>query len=100
MISAERTAILPLRVTSAIAFADRDPMMPANGLPLPRVGLLEPWYYQRRFRLKLAMAHVIVRQREIEWILPRNERDRNVVTPVGLLGSIEPAIVRLPIQIP
>ena len=30
VIGAKRTAVFPLRVTSSIAFADRDPVMPAN----------------------------------------------------------------------
>src|ERR1700724_3132362 len=82
VIGAKRTAILPLGVTGAIAFTDRNPVMPANRLSLSHVGLFEPWYHQRRFRLKLAVRHVVVRQREIKWILPRNKGDRNVVTPL------------------
>src|SRR5712692_11782908 len=83
MIGTKWAAILPLRITGAIAFANCDPVMPANRLSLSHVGLFEPRNHQRRFRFKLAVGHVVVRQREIKWVLPRNKGDRNVVTPFG-----------------
>src|SRR5262249_17380209 len=39
VVRAEGPAVFPLRVAGAIAFADRDPAMPANRLSLPGVGL-------------------------------------------------------------
>src|SRR2546423_15474411 len=82
MISAERTAIFPLRVTGGGPFANGDPMMPANRLSLAGVRLLEPRDHQRRFRFELAVRYIVVRQREIKWILSRNKRDRNVIAAV------------------
>src|SRR5438270_1844378 len=43
MIRPEWTAILPLRITSAVSFANGDPMILANRLTIPAIGLLKPW---------------------------------------------------------
>src|SRR5437660_11054765 len=74
--------------------------MPADGLPLAHISLLKPRDHQRRFGLKLAVSHVVIWQRTIERILPRNECHRDVATPRRALRIIEPTVIRLPIQIP
>ena len=61
MVCAKRAAILPLRVADAIALANGDPAITADRLPRPGVGLLEPRDHERRFRLKLAMRHIVIR---------------------------------------
>ena len=70
MVCAKRAAILPLRVAEAIPFANGDPTMAADRLPRPGVGLLKPWDHQRRFRFELAVRDIVIRQREVERILP------------------------------
>src|SRR6266404_9885571 len=100
MIGSKRTAIFPLGITGPISFADCDPTMPADGLSLAHVSLLEPRDHQRPFGFELAMSHVVVRQRAIERILPRNECHWDVATPRRALRVIEPTVIRLPIQIP
>ena len=82
MIGAKRAAIFPLRIAGPIAFANRDPMMPANRLPLSHVSLFEPRNYQGRFRFELAMGHVVIWQGAIKWVLLGNERDRDVIATV------------------
>src|SRR5258707_1284351 len=79
MIGAKRAAILPLRIAKAIPFANGYPTIAADRLPRPSVGLLEPRDYQRRFRLELAVRDVVIRQRDVEGILPRDERNWNVI---------------------
>src|SRR5207245_9430490 len=63
MVCAKWAAILPLRITSAIAFANGDPAVPAHRLSLARISLFEPGDNQRRFRLELAMRHIVVGKR-------------------------------------
>ena len=79
MIGPERPAILPLCETSAVPLANGKPVMLANGLSRARVSLLEPGDHERRFRLELAVAHVVIRQRTVERILSRSKPDRDVV---------------------
>ena len=100
MVCAKRAAILPLRVAEAIPFANGNPTMAADRLPRPGVGLLEPRDNQRRFRLELAMRDVVIRQREVERILPRDERDWNVIPARAWLRVVRAAIIRCPIKIP
>ena len=100
MVCAKRPAILPLRVAKAIAFANSDPAIAADRLPRSAVGLLEPRDYQRRFRLKLAVRDVVIRQRDVKRILPRDERDRNVIPARTRVRVVRAAVIRRPIQIP
>src|SRR5436305_3604813 len=100
MIGPKRSTILPLRVAGAISFANRNPAMPADGLALPRVVALEPGNDQRRLRLELAMSHVVVRQRKVERILPRDERNRDVIATLRFLRVIETTVTRRPVEIP
>src|SRR5437588_12089273 len=81
MVSAKRAAVLPLRITSAIAFTNSQPTVPAYRLPLPCIRLLEPRNHQRRFRFELAMRDIVVRQRTIKGILSRYVRDRKIIAP-------------------
>src|SRR4029434_2240146 len=92
MVCPKRTAILPLCIAKTIALANGNPTMAAHRLPRSGVGLLKPRDHQRRFRLELAMRNVVIRQREVEWILPRHEGYRNVIAPRGRI--ISPAITR------
>src|SRR5262245_45516681 len=100
MVCAKWPTILPLRVAEAVAFADGDPTMAADGLPRPGVRLLEPRDYQRRFRLKLTVSDVVIRQRAVERILPRDERDWDVIPARARLRVVRPAIIGCPIEIP
>src|SRR5205814_6315585 len=86
MVGPERPAIFPLRVASLVAFADRDPSVFANGTARLRVNLFEPRNHQRGLRLELAMGHVVVRERAVKRVLPRNERDRDVVPSRARIG--------------
>ena len=46
------------------------------------------------------MRHVVIGQRAIKRILPRDERSRNVIPARGRLGSIEAAVIRGPVRVP
>src|SRR4029077_2863703 len=100
MVRAKRAAILPLRIAEAIPFANGYPTIAADRLPWPSVGLLEPRDYQRRFRLELAMGDVVVRQRDVEGILPRDERNWNVIPARARLWVVRAAVIRCPIEVP
>src|SRR5512132_233420 len=94
MVCAKRAAILPLRVAEAIPFANGDPTMAANRLPRPGVGLLKPRDHQRRFGLELTVRDVVIRQRKVEWILPRDEGYWNVIAARARLWVVRAAVIR------
>src|SRR5437879_13580422 len=73
MVGSKWAAIFPLRITSAITFANGEPAMPAHRLSLPPIGLLEPRDHKRRFRLELAMRNIVVRVRTVKGVLHRNK---------------------------
>src|SRR6476469_113583 len=100
MVGAKRATILPLRVAEAIPFTNGNPTIAADRLPRPSVRLLEPRDHQRRFRLELAVRHVVVRQRDVEGILSRDERDWNVIPARARLRVVHAAVVRCPIEVP
>src|ERR1044071_497405 len=100
MVCAKWPTILPLRVAEAVAFADGDPTVAADGLPRPSVGLLKPRDHQRCFWLELAMRHIVIGQRDVERILPRDERDWDVIPARARLRVIRAAVIRCPIEIP
>src|SRR5262249_16631351 len=100
MVCAKRPAILPLRITDAVSFTNGNPAMAADRLARPGVGLLKPRDHQRGFGLKLAVRDIVIRQCEVERILPRDKRDWNVIPARARLRSIRATIVRCPIQIP
>src|SRR6516225_10110685 len=100
MVCAKWPTILPLRVAEAVAFADGDPTVAADGLPRPGVRLLKPRDHKRRFRLELAVGYVVIRKREVERILPRNERNGNVIPARTRLRVVGPAVIRRPIKVP
>src|SRR5213594_1817652 len=100
MVCAKWTAVLPLRVTSAVAFADGDPAMSAHRLSSTRIRLFKPGNHQRRFRLELAVRNVVVRQRKIEGILFWNKRHGDVIASRASIRIIGSAVVCRPIEIP
>src|SRR5262245_18034548 len=100
MVRPKRTAILPLRVTDAVPLANGDPTMATDRLPGAVIGLLKPRNYQRRFRLELAVRDVVIRQREVERILPRDERDWNVIPTGARLRIVRAPVVCRPVQVP
>src|SRR4029077_4168399 len=100
MVGAKRAAILPLRVAEAIPFANGNPTMAADRLPRPGVGLLKPWDHKRRFRLELAVRNIVIRQRAVERILPRDEGYWNVIPSRARLRVVRPAVIPCPIEIP
>ena len=99
MVGSKWAAIFPLRITSAITFANGNPAMPAHRLSLPRIGLLEPRYHKRRFRLELAMRNIVVRERTIKGVLPRNKGDWNVIPPRTGVWVIVSPVIRRPIEV-
>src|SRR5262252_6149015 len=100
MVRPNRLTILPLRVADAIPFANGDPTMATDRLPRPGVGLLKPRDHKRRFRLKLAVRHIVIRQREVERILPRDEGYWDVIPARARLRVIGAAVIGCPIKIP
>src|SRR4051794_41039209 len=100
MIRAKRPAILPLGVADAIPLTNGDPSMAADRLPRAGVGLLKPRDHKRRFWLELAVRDIVIRQREVERILLRDEGYWNVIAARARLRVIRAAVIRCPIQIP
>src|SRR6266850_7176885 len=100
MVCANRAAILPLRIAEAIPFANGDPTISADRLSRSGVGLLEPRDHERRFRLKLPMRHIVIWQRDVERILPRDEGYWNVIPARAHVRAVRAAIIRRPIKIP
>ena len=100
MIGAERPAIFPLRVADPVAAADRDPAIFADRMPLLHEGLPEPRHDDRRFRFELPVRHIVIGQRAVKRVLPRNEIDRDVVVPPRRIGVVVAAVISRPIRIP
>src|SRR5260370_33090376 len=97
MISVKGSAIFPLGVANAIAFADRQPVVFANRAARFGIGSSKPRNHQRRFRLELLVRDVVVREGAIERILPRGELSRNIVLTRLLVRIVYCAIVLHPI---
>src|SRR5690349_21948098 len=91
MVSPERPAVFPLRIAHTVALANCEPTILANRMAGLGVSGPEPWDDQRRFWLKLAVRHVVIGQRAVEWILPRHKR-RRYVTPARP-GAIKATII-------
>src|SRR5215469_15952727 len=68
--------ILPLSETYFVAMPNLDPATLANGLPIPHKRTSVPWYYMSSFGSGMVIIDVIVRKRDVERILPRNETCR------------------------
>src|SRR5436853_6014076 len=104
MIRPERTAIFPLGVTRPIPLANRDPAMLTDRLAslvtAPGMLLFKPWYDKRRFRFGLAVSYVVIGQRAVKRILPRNERYRYIIVARPRLGIIETTVAAGPIRVP
>src|SRR5438034_9517746 len=73
MVGAERSAIFPLGVANATAFADCQPAVCANGAARFRLRSPEPGTHKGRFRLELPVCDVVVGESAIKRILPRGE---------------------------
>ena len=100
MIGAKRSAIFPLRVADAVAMTDRDPSdlckrnAPAGqSLPKPRDD-------HRRFGFKLSVRDIVIGQRAVKRILPRDEVYRDVVVARGGIGVVVAAVIARPIRVP
>src|SRR5215813_5421975 len=100
MVCPKRTAVFPLRVANAVPFTNGNPTMAADRLPWPDGGLLKPWDHKRRFRLELAVRDIVIRQRAVKRILPRDEGYWNVIPARVRLRAVRPAVTRCPIKIP
>src|SRR5437763_1345156 len=100
MVGAKRPAIFPLRIGGLVAFANRNPTVFANGTAGLGVSLLEPRDDQGRLGFKLPVGHVIVREGAIKGVLPRNERNRDVILPRTGIGRVEATVVRGPVRVP
>src|SRR6476659_8498508 len=100
MVGAEWPAIFPLRIGGLVPLADRDPAVFADRAAGLRVSLLKPRNDQGGLGLELTVRHVVVRERAIKWVLPRNERGRDVVLPRTGIRRVEAAVVRGPIGVP
>src|SRR5207247_3446303 len=100
MLGSKSATIFPLRITSAITFANGEPAMPAHRLSLPPIGLLEPRDHKRRFGLELAMGDMVVRERTVKGVLLRNKGYWNVIPPRTGVWVIVPPVIRRPIEVP
>src|SRR5215813_11862603 len=100
MISTKRTAIFPLRICCSVPLANGEPVVLADRLALLNVGLAKPGNDQGRLRFKLAVSHVVVGQRAIEWILSRDKGNGNVISPRSRIRCVESPIVVGPVGVP
>src|SRR5207237_4792577 len=66
MVGAKRSAIFPLGIANATAFADSQPAVFANRTARFGVSSPKPWNHQRRFRLKLSVRDVVIRESAIK----------------------------------
>ena len=73
MVGPERPAVFPLCIAHAAALADGDPVILANRMARLGISGPEPRNDQRRFRLELAVRHVVIGQSAVERILPRHK---------------------------
>src|SRR2546430_15909217 len=100
MIGTKRPSIFPLRVSDAIAFANRHPTPLARANRRTLISVLEPWNNLGCFWPMTARNLVVVRQRTIKRILPRGEIRRNIASAVSTIRIIEPAVAVGPIFVP
>ena len=100
MVGAERTAVFPLRVADAVSVLDCDPPALEHGLARALESLLEPGNDLAGLRFGRAAGDIIVRQRDVERVLPRGEFGRDVVPAGGWIGIVVAAVVAGPIDIP
>ena len=73
MIRLERADIFPLSVTDLVPVADSYPAAFANRLSISHKGIIEPGNDLCRFRFSMMIVNVIVRKRDVKWILPRGK---------------------------
>ena len=89
-----------MSITDAVAFADCNPPILADGLPGFGVTLFKPRNNQWRLGFELAVGHIVVREGAVKWILPRHEPGGDIVAPRGRIRIIKATIIRSPIGIP
>src|SRR5438128_5119897 len=70
MVGAKRSAIFPLGIANATAFADGQPAVFANRMARFGVSSPKPWNHQRRFRFELSVRDVVIRKSAIKRVLP------------------------------
>jgi len=73
MVRSEGSCVFPLRVSGSITFADGDPSIFASGHHGALVGFFEPWNNPRRFGPMTSACLVVVREREVKWVLSGRE---------------------------
>src|SRR6266545_6244872 len=100
MVGAKWATVLPLRITRAIAFTNRNPTVSAYRLPRSPVLMFKPRNHQRRFRFELTMRDIVVGQRTVKVVLLGNKSYLNVIPPRAGIRGIGATIILRPIKVP
>src|SRR4029453_894047 len=100
MVCAKRATILPLRITGAIASANRNPTVSAYRLSGSPVIMFKPRNNQWGFRFELTMRDIVVGQRTVKGVLLGNKGYWNVIPPCTRIRSIGSTIILHPIKVP
>ena len=100
VIGTERSCVLPLRVSRAIAFADGDPSVFARRDGRALIRFFKPRYNAWRFEPMTCACLIVVRKRTIKWVLSRREFYRDVVASVGRIRVVKTAVISCPSFVP
>src|SRR5436190_2930934 len=100
MVRSEWSCVFPLRISDSIALANRDPSIFASGNSRTLVRLLKPRNNSRRFWPVASMCFVIVGECAVEWVLPRCEFYRNVITSMDGIWIVKTTVVFGPLFVP
>jgi len=100
MISSERSRILPLRISSLITFADRDPSTLASGYSRSLVRFVEPRHNARRFRPVAGVRFVVVGQGAVKRVLPRSKPYRQIISSMRGVRIVKPPVIFRPFFVP
>src|SRR4029453_3879746 len=63
-------------------------------------GLSKPWDNNRRFGLKLSVRDIVIRERAVKRVLPRDEIYWHVVVSPGRIGVVVTAVIARPLRVP
>jgi hypothetical protein len=100
VIGTERSCVLPLRVSRAIAFADGDLSVFARRGGRALIRFFKPRYNAWRFEPMTCACLIVVRKRTIKWVLSRREFYRDVVASVGRIRVVKTAVIFRPLFVP
>jgi len=98
MVTLEGSHIFPLSVADAPSMSDRHPAPFANRLAVPDKALFEPRDHQSSLRPRVAIIHVIIRQRHVKRVASGDKAGWNEIRSIYRI--ILAPVVGNPIQVP